>query len=206
MRKPRLPVPRIALTGGIGSGKSTVAALFAALGVPVIDMDVIARQLVQTGMPLLARIHDRFGPGVLSTTGDLDRRALRNLIFSDEAARAALNELMHPAIREELARQCQAAGGRYQLLVIPLLVENGLDALAQRVLVVDCTPEEQLQRVRVRDGVTLEQARAVLAAQASREARRAAADDIITNTGEIADLRDQVAALHLRYRALSPNP
>ncbi len=206
MRKPSPPIPRIALTGGIGSGKSTVAGLFAALGVPVIDTDVISRQVVQPGSPLLAQIRERFGSGVVSAGGQLDRRALRNLIFTDAAARADLDALMHPAIRAELARQSAAAGGRYQLLVIPLLVESGMTGLAQRVLVVDCAPEEQLRRVRVRDGVTLEQARAVLAAQASREARLSAADDIITNTGEIQDLRTQVEALHLRYRALSPNP
>jgi dephospho-CoA kinase len=206
MRKPSPPIPRIALTGGIGSGKSTVAGLFAALGVPVIDTDVISRQVVQPGSPLLAQIRERFGSGVVSASGQLDRRALRNLIFTDAAARADLDALMHPAIRAELARQSAAAGGRYQLLVIPLLVESGMTGLAQRVLVVDCAPEEQLRRVRVRDGVTLEQARAVLAAQASREARLSAADDIITNTGEIQDLRTQVEALHLRYRALSPNP
>jgi len=205
-KPPRTPPPRIALTGGIGSGKSTVAGLFAALGVPVIDTDLISRQLVAPGTPLLARISGRFGPGVITAGGELDRRALRNLIFSDPAARADLDALMHPAIRAELARQCETAGGRYQLLVIPLLVEGNLASLARRVLVVDCDPEDQLQRVRVRDGVTLEQARAALAAQASREARLAAADDVITNTGEIQALRAQVEALHLRYRALSPNP
>ena len=212
MRKPRPPVPRIALTGGIGSGKSTVAGLFAALGVPVVDADVIAREAVQPGTPLLAALAQRFGPGIITATGELDRRALRNLVFNDPAARADLDTLMQPPIRAELLRQADHARGPYLLLVIPLLVERnlhqpvpGIDRpLADRVLVVDCDPQIQLQRVRVRDGVTLEQARAVLAAQAPREARLAAADDVITNPGSLDALRAQVEALHARYRSLLP--
>ena len=203
---------RIALTGGIGSGKSAVAGLFAALGVPVIDTDVIAREVVQPGTPLLAALRERFGPQIITPAGDLDRRALRNLVFSDATARADLDALMHPAIHARLQQQAQQATGPYVLLVIPLLVENGLahpatadspSAMADRILVVDCDPEDQAQRVRIRDGVTLDQARAVLAAQAPRATRLAVADDIITNTGSLEDLRQQVEALHLRYRTLS---
>jgi dephospho-CoA kinase len=198
------PSPRIALTGGIGSGKSTVAGLFACLGVPVIDADVISRQLVEPGTPLLAALQHRFGAQIITGDGALDRRALRKLIFSDAQARADLEALIHPAVRAELLRQAAAARGPYALLVIPLLVEAGLEALGQRVLVVDCDPEVQLERVRVRDGVPLEQAQAILAAQTPRAARLAVADDVINNRGNLADLRAQVEALHLRYRALPP--
>lgn len=228
MKRRRPPIPRIALTGGIGSGKSTVAGLFATLGVPVIDADVIARQVVEPGAPLLERIRERFGAGVITAAGALDRRALRNLVFGDADARADLNALMHPAIQAQLKQQAEAAQGHYALLVIPLLVETqvataktgpepgsagnttpqvpspppSLSSRAERVLVVDCDPQLQLQRVRIRDGVTLEKARAALAAQASREARLAVADDVITNTGALAQLQAQVQALHQRYRTL----
>lgn len=190
---------RIGLTGGIASGKSAVSALFAALGVPVIDTDEIARAVVAPGTPLLARIVERFGPGVLGADGALDRRGLRAIVFADPKARADLEALTHPAIREELERRSAAAGGPYQIIAIPLLVESNARSRVDRVLVVDCSEETQLRRLQARDGATRAQAEAILAAQATRAARLAAADDVITNEGDLSALRDQVEQLHARY-------
>jgi dephospho-CoA kinase len=193
----------IGLTGGIGSGKSTVGALFAALGVPLIDTDQIARELVAPGTPLLSRVISHFGAQLLTPAGELDRRALRERVFAQAADRAALEALMHPAIMAELQRRAQAAAGAYQIWVIPLLIEHDLGASVDRVLLVDCTEELQLRRVQVRDGVTLAQARAVLAAQASRQARLAVADDVIVNDGDLQRVREQVETLHSRYGTLA---
>jgi dephospho-CoA kinase len=193
----------VGLTGGIASGKSTVGGLFAALGVPVIDTDQIARDLVAPGSPLLARLISHFGAQLLTPAGELDRRALRERVFAHAADRAALEAVMHPAIMAELRRRAQRAGGAYQLWVIPLLAEHDLGATVDRVLVVDCAENLQLQRVQVRDGVTLAQARAVLAAQATRETRLALADDVIVNVGDLAQLREQVESLHTRYGTLA---
>jgi dephospho-CoA kinase len=193
----------IGLTGGIASGKSTVSALFAALGVPVIDTDQIAREVVAPGTPLLARLIDHFGAQLLTPAGALDRRALRERVFAHPADRAALEALMHPAIMAQLQRRSDAAGGVYQIWAIPLLVEHHLTASVDRVLLVDCAEELQLRRVQVRDGVTLAQARAVLAAQASREARLAVAADVIVNDGDLEHIRGQVETLHTRYSTLA---
>lgn len=194
---------RVGLTGGIASGKSTVARLFEALCVPVIDTDVLAREVVAPGQPLLAQIAERFGTGVLAADGSLDRRALRALVFADPAARADLERLTHPAIRVLLEQRSAAARGDYQIHVIPLLVETGGRVRVERVLVVDCSEELQIRRLQARDGSTLEQAREILASQASRTTRLAAADDVIENTGDLATVRDRVAALHLSYRELA---
>lgn len=191
---------RVGLTGGIASGKSTVARLFEALGVPVIDTDVLAREVVGPGQPLLAQIAARFGAGVLTSEGALDRAALRALIFAEAAARADLERLTHPAIRALLEERSAAAGGDYQIHAIPLLVETGGRDRVERVLVVDCSEELQIRRLQARDGSTIEQARAILVAQASRAARLAVADDVIENNGDLGQLRDRVAALHLGYR------
>jgi dephospho-CoA kinase len=193
----------IGLTGGIASGKSTVGGLFAALGVPVIDTDQIAHELVAPGTPLLARVISHFGAQLLTPSGELDRRALRERVFAQAADRAALEALMHPAIMAELQRRAQAAAGAYQIWVIPLLVEHDLGATVDRVLLVDCAEDLQLRRVQVRDGVTLAQAQAVLAAQASRAARLAMADDVIVNEGDLERVRDQVETLHTRYSTLA---
>lgn len=194
---------RIGLTGGIASGKSTVSGLFAALGIAVIDADRIARELVAPGTPLLARLVGHFGAGLLTPGGELDRRALRARVFANAADRAALEAMMHPAIMAEMRRRADSAGGAYQILAIPLLVEHDLRAGLDRVLVVDCEEARQLDRVQARDGVTLAQAQSVLAAQASRAARLAVADDVIHNDGDLARLRDQVEILHRRYGALA---
>jgi dephospho-CoA kinase len=195
---------RIGLTGGIASGKTAVARLFAALGAPVIDADELAREAVAPGSPVLARIAERFGPAIIARDGTLDRRALRDIVFSDPAARADLEALTHPAISAAMEQRSAEAGGAYQILVIPLLAEKrGRVASVDRVLVVDCTEELQIRRLQARDGSTLEQARAILSAQASRAERLRIADDIIENDGDLAALRDKVIDLHARYRHLA---
>jgi dephospho-CoA kinase len=192
-------VYRVGLTGGIASGKTTVSRLFAALGVPVLDSDEIARDVVAPGTPALDAICSRFGPAVIQADGSLDRRALRGIVFADPEARRALEAITHPAIRAEMDRRSRAAGGTYQVFAIPLLVETGGRDRVDRVLVVDCDEETQLRRVMLRDGVDEAGARAVLAAQAGRRARLAVADDVIVNDGDLASLRDQVEALHRQY-------
>ena len=194
---------RVALTGGIASGKSTVANLFAALGVPVIDTDVIAREVVEPGQPALAAVVNAFGPEVLGSDGRLDRRRLRERIFADTGARHRLNAILHPAIRVEMERQSQAAGGEYQILVIPLLADGGRRDHVDRVLLVDVPEALQVERLMMRDGVSREQAQASLDAQATRAQRLAMADDVLRNTGQPDELRAKVAELHERYRGLA---
>jgi dephospho-CoA kinase len=196
---------RVALTGGIASGKTTVADLFAAHGVPLVDTDVIAREVVEPGQPALAAVVEAFGSGVLDADGRLDRRRLREIIFSDATARARLEAILHPAIRAEMERQSAAAAptGPYQILVIPLLAEGGRRDHVDRVLVVDAPETVQVERLMARDAITREQAEASLRAQAQRATRLGIADDVVTNTGRIEDLREQVAALHERYVKLA---
>ncbi len=194
---------RIGLTGGIASGKSTVTQRFAELGVPVIDADVAARAVVEPGTPGLAAVVQRFGPGVLDAAGRLDRHALRNLIFNDSSSRQALNAILHPLIRAEMEREAAQAQGPYVVMAIPLLIEGGSsDQRVDRVLVVDADETLQIQRLQSRDGSSLEQARAILASQASRAARLAAADDVLLNSGSVAELRQAVDRLHEKYLQL----
>ena len=199
------PPLRVALTGGIASGKSTVANLFAARGVPVIDTDVIARDVVEPGTPALAAVVEAFGDTVLGADGRLDRRRMRDRIFSDSDARRRLEGILHPAIRAEMARRSIAAGGPYQILVIPLLAEGGRRDHVDRVLLVDVPEELQVERLMLRDGVSREQASASLQAQAGRSARLAIADDVIVNTGRADDLDHEVTALDEKYRKLAPS-
>ena len=198
------PGLRIGLTGGIASGKSTVTQRFAELGVPVIDADVAARSVVERGKPGLEQVVRRFGPGVLDASGNLDRPALRALIFSDPASRQALDAILHPLIRADMERQAGAAQGPYLVMAIPLLIEGGRarDRL-DRVLVVDVDEALQLKRVQARDGCSADQARAILASQAGRETRLAAADDVLRNSGSVADLRQAVDRLHEKYLHLA---
>jgi len=197
------PPFRVALTGGIASGKSTVADLFAALDVPVIDTDVIARAVVEPGQPALAQVVETFGPEVVDSDGRLDRRRLRERIFADHEAKRRLEAILHPAIRAEMERQSRTADGAYQVLVIPLLTEGKRRDHVDRVLLVDVPEELQIQRLMTRDGVSHEQAKASLNAQATRAERLAMADDVLRNTGRPEDLRENVAALHERYLQLA---
>jgi dephospho-CoA kinase len=195
---------RIGLTGGIASGKSTVAQRFTELGIPVIDADEAARAVVEPGTPGLAQVVTRFGSGVVGKKGALDRRALRQVIFSDPGLRKELEAILHPLIRAEMQRRAQAATGPYLVMAIPLLIEGGgARDRVDRILVVDADEVAQLQRVMARDGSTMEQARAILASQASRSARLAAADDVLANTGTVTDLRHAVDRLHDRYVRLA---
>jgi dephospho-CoA kinase len=194
---------RIGLTGGIASGKSTVAQRFTDLGIPVIDADVAARAVVEPGTVGLAQVVERFGSGILDANGALDRRALRNLIFNDSSARRDLEAILHPLIRAAMERSAEAAAGPYIVMAIPLLVEGGLANRVDRILVVDVDESSQLQRVMARDGSSLEQARAILASQASRSARLAAADDVLLNSGTVTDVRQAVDLLHQRYLRLA---
>jgi dephospho-CoA kinase len=190
---------RIGLTGGIASGKSTVAQRFTDLRVPVIDADVAARAVVASGTPGLARVIERFGPGVLAQNGELDRRALRDLIFSNPGARRDLESILHPLIRADMERSADQAVGPYIVLAIPLLIEGGPSDRVDRILVVDVDEAVQLQRVMERDGCTSEQAHAILASQAGRSARLAVADDVLQNAGTVTDLRQAVDRLHEHY-------
>jgi len=194
---------RIGLTGGIASGKSTVARRFIELGVPVIDADEAARAVVAPGKPGLAQVLERFGSSVLAENGELDRRALRDLIFRDPGSRRDLETILHPLIRADMEQSAELAVGPYVVMAIPLLVEGDARERVDRVLVVDVDEAVQLQRVRARDGCTEEQARAILASQASRSARLAAADDVLLNAGTVTDLRQAVDHLHAQYLRLA---
>ena len=193
----------VGLTGGIASGKSTVAGAFRRLGITVIDADVVSRQVVEPGSPLLAALADRFGSTILDPDGRLNRARLRALVFSDAATLAALNSLTHPVIRARLLADAAAADGPYVLLEVPLLVEGGLSREVDRILVVDCDEARQRERVVARDGSGPAEVDAILKAQASRAARLAAADDVVENSGSLADLDVAVADLDRRYRALA---
>lgn len=194
---------RIGLTGGIASGKSTVAELFAGFGATVIDTDQIARKVVEPGKPTLTALTAALGTGILGPDGTLDRHSLRERIFRDASTRRTVERILHPAIMAELIRQADAASGPYQLLVIPLLVEGGRSSLVDRVLVVDCPEEQQIERLIKRDGETRENAVLALAAQATRAARLAEADDVIANDGDHANLVGLVARLDREYRRLA---
>lgn len=193
----------VALTGGIGSGKSTVADEFAHLGVTVIDADIIARQVVEPGTPALLAIAERFGPQMINDDGSLNRRRLRERIFAYSEGKAWLNALLHPLIQQETRRQMQASTSPYLLWVVPLLVENRLTDKADRVLVVDVPKETQIERTMRRDGVSREHAEHILAAQATREQRLAAADDVIENMGSADAVASHVARLHEKYLMLA---
>jgi len=196
-------VYRIGLTGGIASGKSTVANLFAALGVTIVDTDLLAREVVAPGSALLPRIAGHFGADVLQKDGSLDRAALRSRVFENPAERQWLERLTHPAIRELTDKRCESATSDYVIVAIPLLVETAGAERFDRVLVVDCSPEIQFARLQARDGASRAEAERMLAAQATREQRLAVADDVITNDGDLAALREQVEKLHRQYLKLA---
>ena len=194
---------RIGLTGGIASGKSVVAAMFADLGAQIIDTDVIAREVVEPGAPALEDIRRRFGDEVLSDDGRLDRGALRQIVFSDTAARKDLEAILHPRIGEATRRQAAELTGHYQVIVVPLLVGSPLRQFVDRIVVVDCDEKTQVERLLSRDTETVAQARRMIAAQASRNERLAIADDIVDNSGSLDQTRKQVEALDTTYRQLT---
>lgn len=198
-----LSVLVIGLTGGIGSGKSAVSDRFATLGVPVIDTDRLARDLVEPGQPALAEIEAAFGAACLDSQGRLRRDHLRERVFADPASRRRLEAILHPRIRASMHARIARLAAPYCVVVIPLLVETGMTDLVDRILVVDVPEAEQIRRVVARDGVTVEQARRVLDAQASRARRLARADDVLENAGDLDLLDRRVADLHDRYLAMA---
>ncbi|MGD9888156.1 MAG: dephospho-CoA kinase [Halothiobacillaceae bacterium] len=198
----------VGLTGGIASGKSTVAAQFAALGVPIIDTDIIARELVAPGQPALNAIVAHFGAQALHLDGQLNRAWLRQRIFNDAAERSALNAILHPRIHAQVVAKLEAlrkAQAPYVIVVIPLLVEsNTYDDILQHIIVVDIPEDEQMRRLIARDAIEPLQAQAILQAQASRKQRLARADDVIDNSGSADELAPQIARLHTRLTQLAP--
>ncbi|AAN53496.1 dephospho-CoA kinase [Shewanella oneidensis MR-1] len=195
----------VGLTGGIGSGKTTVANLFAEEGICLVDADVVAREVVAPGTHGLNAIISHFGTEMLTASGELDRAKLRQRVFNDEQERQWLNQLLHPMIRQEMLLQVEKATSDYVIMVVPLLFENGLDRLVHRTLVVDISPELQISRTVQRDNVDATQVNNIINSQCSRSEKLARADDIIDNHGEISRLKREVHALHQRYLQLSGN-
>lgn len=193
----------VALTGGIGSGKSTVADMFSLLGITVVDADIIARDVVKPGQPALQSLFSHFGDDIRTDSGELNRRALREKIFSSPEDKRWVNALLHPLIQQHTRQAIEQAVSPYTLWVVPLLVENNLHANADRVLVVDVPEACQIARTMQRDNVSLAHARQILAAQASRAQRLAVADDVINNEGEPEMVRQQVKNLHRQYLMLA---
>ncbi|NOJ23196.1 dephospho-CoA kinase [Vibrio coralliilyticus] len=190
----------VGLTGGIASGKTTVANLFQSqFGIEIVDADVVAREVVEPGSEGLKAIEERWGSDILLHDGTLNRAKLREIIFANEEEKAWVNGLLHPMIREKMQADIAKVTSPYGLLVIPLMVENNLQSLADRVLVVDVDKQTQMQRTVERDGVPLEQVESILAAQASRTQRLAFADDVIKNNATNQELLPQITELHQKY-------
>jgi dephospho-CoA kinase len=194
----------VGLTGGIGSGKSAAAQVFEALGATVIDTDAIAHALTAAGGAAIAPIRAAFGTDYITAEGALARARMRELVFADAAKKTVLEAILHPLIRERSGELVRAARSPYVILMVPLLIESGdYCGRCQRVLVVDCPEELQVERVVTRSGISAAQVRAIMASQASRAARLAAADDVIDNSRDPAYLRREVEALHRRYLQLA---
>ena len=194
----------VGLTGGIGSGKSTVADAFVELGAALVDTDAIAHELTAPGGAAMPALIAAFGPAIADPSGALDRAAMRRLAFADPGVRQHLEGILHPMIRQLSDARCRAASAPYVILAVPLLVESGsYRERCQRILVVDCPESLQIARVMARNGISEAEVRAILAAQASREARLAIADDVVVNDGERTILYRAVADLHAKYLTLA---
>lgn len=191
------------MTGGIGSGKSSASRLFEELGAPVIDADQVARDVVRPGQPAWKAVREAFGEDVIGADGELDRARLRARVFRDARERERLEQLLHPPIRDTIRRRIAQQQAPYCIIAIPLLVEKGWQHEVDRVLVVDVPVETQIARTAARDGMTPEDVKRILATQASREQRLAAADDVLHNEGDLNALREQVTLLHQRYLRLA---
>ncbi len=194
---------KVGLTGGIGSGKSTVAERLAGLGAGVVDTDLIARELTEPGTPTLTLIAAAFGAEILLPDGTLDRSALRERVFRGREARDRLESILHPPIRDLMLERAAGLSAPYAVLVVPLLFETGQEALMDRVLVVDCPEQTQIERVKRRSQLPSPEIARILASQISRAQRLARADDVIDNSGEPAALEPQVERLHRSYLALA---
>lgn len=195
---------RVGLTGGIGSGKSTVATLFARRGVPIVDTDEIARALVARGEPAHREIVSAFGHAVLDAAGEIDRARLRKIVFGNAAERRRLEAILHPRIRAEVTTRTSAIRARYCLIVVPLLIEAGFTDLVDRILVVDADENLRLERAKARGRLSEAEIRDIVASQLDRQERLRKADDIITNNSDIAHLEHEVARLHASYRVRAP--
>ncbi|MCP5143809.1 MAG: dephospho-CoA kinase [Gammaproteobacteria bacterium] len=198
---PRLVV---GVTGGIGSGKSTVCSAFAALGVPFVDADIVAREVVEPGQPALEEIRREFGSSVFLDHETLDRSALRTQVFADATAKTRLENIIHPRVRDRIHDAISNCTADYMLVCIPLLLESGAyQDIIDRVLVIDCSEETQIKRVIVRSGLTRSEVEAIMRAQKSRAERLAAADDVLLNEGDLRDITARVGELHQKYQALA---
>lgn len=192
----------IGLTGGIGSGKTTVADMFAELGVDIIDTDIIARDLVQPDKPAFKKITEHFGHHIVDSDGQLNRQKLSEVTFNNEKERKALESILHPSIEKEMLMQISKINKPYCIAVIPLLFETGQQQRVDRILVVDCETDDQLQRVQNRDNRSTQQILSIINAQVSRNTRLSAADDIIENSGDMKNLHNKVDKLHKKYLEL----
>ncbi|HEX9451709.1 MAG TPA: dephospho-CoA kinase [Burkholderiales bacterium] len=196
----------VGLTGGIGSGKTTVAELFASRGAGIVDTDEISRRLTAPAQPAVIEIARKFGPQFIAADGSLDRAQMRHLVFADPSARKDLEAILHPLIRQESTRQIYASAAPYVVIVVPLLIETGsYRDMIGRILVVDCEPETQIRRVMERSGLSRNDVLAIIASQVPRQQRLREADDVIHNDGALEALRAQVSPLHLRYLGLATN-
>jgi len=196
----------IGLTGGIGSGKTTVAGLFASQGAGLVDADEISHQLTTSAQPAVAEIAHKFGPQFVAADGSLNRERMRNLVFADPVARKDLEAILHPLIRRESTRQIQASKAPYVIVVVPLLLETGTYRSEMgRILVVDCDPETQIRRVMARSGLSRDEVLSIVASQVSRQERLRNADDVIHNDNGLEALEAQVILLHLRYLGFATN-
>jgi len=194
----------VGLTGGIGSGKSTVADAFVALGAGLVDTDVIARELTLADGKAMPALIAEFGPDIVAKDGAMDRSAVRQRVFADPSARERLEGILHPLIRQISAERCVAATAPYVILAVPLLVESGdYHQRCDRIVVVDCPETIQIERVMARNGLSIDEVRAIMAAQATRQQRLAAANDIVVNDGARTKIYEQVNLLHLKYLALA---
>ena len=194
----------VGLTGGIGSGKTTVAQLFVSQGAGLVDTDEISRRLTAPAQPAIAEIARKFGPQFVAEDGSLDRERMRNLVFADLSARNDLEAILHPLIRQESTRQIHESTAPYVVVVVPLLIETGAyRGMIGRILVVDCEPETQVRRVMGRSGLSRNEVLSIIATQVSRQQRLREADDIIHNDDDLETLRAQVDPLHLRYLGLA---
>jgi dephospho-CoA kinase len=194
----------VGMTGGIGSGKTTVAGLFASQGAGLVDTDVISHRLTAPAKPAIAEIARKFGPQFVAADGSLDRVRMRNLVFADPSARKDLEAILHPLIRQESTRQIHASTAPYVVVVVPLLIETGAyRGMMGRILVVDCEPEIQVRRVMERSGLSRNEVLAIIASQVSRQQRLREADDVIRSDGGLETLQAQVNPLHLRYLGLA---
>ena len=193
----------IGLTGGIASGKTTVSDTFSEHNVDIVDADIVAREAVSIGSKALQEIVTHFGSNILLPTGELNRRQLRDIVFTNELEKKWLNSLLHPLIREAITSQLKSCSTPYCILVAPLLIENNMEALVDKILVIDVDEETQIQRTMIRDNCSYEQAKAILSAQITRKDRLIAADDIIHNNGMIDKLTNDIKKLHDEYSKIA---